>query len=181
LSHVILMDQYRFQDKYQGNITKDTETHTSRKINSDISSTNTNTTDEFSFDDTDKILIGTNVAMLLLKLKNQIKIYHWQTKLYSEHIALDNLFAKLTKKNDEWVEVFQGKYGRIRLDGSNQSIHLDNLNSTKTNDYLSDIASKIVGLRDKYFNESVNSDLSNIFDEIIGYLYRAKYLLSLTN
>ena len=33
--------------------------------------------------------IGTDVAIKLLELKNQIKILHWQTTKYSEHKTLD--------------------------------------------------------------------------------------------
>ena len=178
------MNQYCFQDEYlyQGGSTED-NTQSDQKVSllkcsSEVVSPNTLVSDSLA-QYTDKIVIGTKVTLLLLELKNKIKIYHWQTESYPEHIALDNLFDKLTKKNDEWVEVFQGKYGRIRLDDSISSIPLINLNDTETGKYLLDIARKFLSIRDHHFNESVDSDLSNIFDEIMGYLYRTKYLLSL--
>ena len=62
-----------------------------------------------------KLKVGTEVALLLLMIKSQIKIFHWQTTQLGHHYALDSLFNSLNKINDRWVETFQGKYGRIAL------------------------------------------------------------------
>lgn len=162
------MNQYIFNDDYHNYGGSSTSDHN----NLDKSERDLITTDQ--------IQVGTHVALLLLTLKNQIKVYHWQTHKYAEHVALDGLFAKLTKKNDEWVEVFTGKYGRIRFDQGTADITIKNIPNTPTGDYLAHQATALLHLRDTYFNQSVDSDLSNIFDEIIGHLYRTKYLLSLS-
>lgn len=46
----------------------------------------------------------------LFLMRNQIKLYHWQTHLYSRHTATDNALTKLDENIDEFVEV----YGEIR-------------------------------------------------------------------
>ena len=166
------MNQYQFHDPnpYQGKTLSDTD--------SDSESVSETSEDDTEVSPT-KNQIGTKVTLLLLTLKNQIKINHWQTNRYSEHTALDNLFAKLTKKNDEWVEVFQGKYGRIDLASGTANLTIHNLATQPTGAYLTQAITKLLSYRDSYFNTSPDSDLSNIFDEIIGHLNRAKYLLSL--
>lgn len=46
-----------------------------------------------------------------INLQNQIRIFHWQTKSYSEHKALGSLYEGLDPLIDEFVEVYFGKNG----------------------------------------------------------------------
>ncbi len=134
---------------------------------------------------TDKGILGTQVTMKLLALKNQIKIYHWQTQSHPEHKALDKLFDILNDQNDRWVETFMGKYGRIQLTPEHHLISLANLSDLPKEpqypirDYLADWVEEIRGIRDAHFNGSEDSDLSNIFDEIFGDIHKTRYLLTL--
>ena len=126
--------------------------------------------------------IGTQVTLELLTLRNQIKVIHWQTKGYAEHKALDKLFDLLNRQNDRWVETFMGKYGRVHFDQDNQIV-LRNIDQLAKPDgvvnYLKDWIQRLNKIRDQYFNRSIDSDLSNIFDEIFGDINRTCYLLSL--
>jgi hypothetical protein len=45
-------------------------------------------------------------------MREQIKLYHWQTKMYSRHKATDEVLEKLDKLIDMFVEVWMGKYLR---------------------------------------------------------------------
>lgn len=125
--------------------------------------------------------IGTKVTLELLELRNQVKIAHWQTKIYAEHKALDKLFDLLNRQNDRWVETFMGKYNRIHLDMTTNKIHLKNLDDFGDGivAYLKDWVNRLIKVRDQNFSDSNNSDLSNIFDEIFGEIHRTCYLLSL--
>ena len=58
-----------------------------------------------------------------LQLRNQIKLYHWQTRVYARHIATDQILEKLEKNIDSFVEIYIGKYGRPRLTGANAASH----------------------------------------------------------
>ena len=126
-----------------------------------------------------KVELGTRIAMLLLELKSQIKIFHWQTVKIGHHYALDNLFNALTAKNDQWVETFQGKYGRIQLPASIETLTMQDSTTQTPRAYLTETISLLLQLIDKRFSTSTDSDLSNIFDEIIGMLWRTNYLLTL--
>ncbi len=125
--------------------------------------------------------IGTTVAIKLLELQNQIKILHWQTKSYSEHKALDKIFDLLAIHIDKWVETFMGKYGRIQLSKKGETLLLKNKRESDNSSisYLRESINAIRSLREKYFNRSDDSELSNIFDEIFADLNRTCYLLTL--
>lgn len=49
-----------------------------------------------------------NIVISLLQFRDQLKIYHWQTKTYSRHIATDKLICKVSKHTDRIVEIMQG-------------------------------------------------------------------------
>ena len=125
--------------------------------------------------------IGSQVTLELLKLRNQVKVIHWQTEGYAEHKALDKLFDLLNSQNDRWVETFMGKYGRVHFGLGYRDIDLKNIDQLGQGivPYLKDWIKRLNQVRDLYFNRSVDSDLSNIFDEIFGEINKSCYLLSL--
>ena len=142
----------------------------------------TSSTESISNDD--MIRIGSQVTLELLELRNQIKVAHWQSTSYSEHKTLDKLFDILNNQNDRWVETFMGKYDRVHFPTTNNTIRLINKNEldihkTGIESYLKTWVYKMRNIRDTYFNTSTHSDLSNIFDELFGDIYRTCYLLTL--
>ena len=129
-------------------------------------------------------IIGSKVTRELLELINQLKVLHWQTTGYAEHKALDKLFDILNGQNDRWVETFMGKYDRVQFDPTINTISLKNKTEIENDKngiipYLKAWTHNMRNIRDKYFNDSYHSDLSNIFDEIFGDIDRTCYLLSL--
>ena len=129
--------------------------------------------------------IGSQVTLELLRLRNQVKVIHWQTESYAQHKALDKLFDILNRQNDKWVETFMGKYGRVYFSLTDH-IQLVNLNDLAIDvdantiiNYLKEWVKSLNNIRDNHFNNSENSDLSNIFDEIFGEIHNTCYLLTL--
>ena len=113
-----------------------------------------------------------------LQLRNQIKLYHWQTRVYARHIATDQILDKLEKNIDSFVEIYIGKYGRPRLAGANAALTLQNLTEAG--------ASRLIKAGIKYlqgFSKSLragaDSDLLNIRDEMVGDLNQLLYLFTL--
>jgi len=113
-----------------------------------------------------------------LHLRDQIKLYHWQTKIYARHIATDRILEELEKQIDSFVEIYIGKYGRPRVTGKNASISLQNLTEAG--------ATRLVHAAIKYLQgpltkslHSIDTDLFNIRDEIIGQLHQLFYLFTL--
>jgi hypothetical protein len=113
-----------------------------------------------------------------LQLREQIKLYHWQTRIYSRHIATDNVLEKLDKAIDSYVEIYMGKYGRPRVSGKNASITLHNLTEAG--------ATRLVNAAIKYLQgpltktlKPIDTDLMNVRDEIVADLNQLLYLFTL--
>ena len=113
-----------------------------------------------------------------LNLRDQIKLYHWQTRVYSRHIATDNVLEKLEKSIDSYVEIYIGKYGRPKVSGKNASITLHNLSEAG--------ATRLVNAAVKYLQgpltktlKPIDTDLMNVRDEIIADLNQLLYLFTL--
>lgn len=126
-----------------------------------------------------KLHIGTRVALLLLTLRSQIKIFHWQTARYSTHKALDLLSKSLTDKNDIWIETFQGKYGRIAFERGLEQLTLVDTSSVPIETYISQQAEALLEYKNESFSSPRDADLGNIFEEILVLLWQAIYRLSL--
>ena len=62
-----------------------------------------------------------------LQLRTQIKLYHWQTRIYARHIATDKILEQLDTAIDSFVEIYLGKYGRSKVTGKNAIITVHNL------------------------------------------------------
>ena len=48
----------------------------------------------------------------LLRIQQQLRILHWQTKSYARHKAYGKTYDELGDLIDEFMEVQMGKYGR---------------------------------------------------------------------
>jgi hypothetical protein len=112
----------------------------------------------------------------LLKIQNQLRIYHWQTTSYAQHKAFGKAYEDLDDLVDSFVEVFTGKYGRSKAN-IHYTLDLDNLDS----DYISTIDSFIDYLVDisNHIDSTLDTDLLNIRDEMLAVLNTLKYLLTL--
>ena len=113
----------------------------------------------------------------LLEFSAQIKIYHWQTKVYARHIASDKLFSEINELIDKFVEIYIGKYERPQLQGASKTLKLDNYSDVAMVDYLQKwikyFQDKLPGQIDKK-----DTDLLNIRDEMMGLVNNTLYLFT---
>jgi hypothetical protein len=114
-----------------------------------------------------------------LYLKDQIKLYHWQTRVYSRHIATDKILDNLDKAIDSYVEVYFGKYGRVKLTGKNAQIQLQNITDAGATRMINAAVKYLQGPLTKTLKPAVDMDLMNIRDEIIADLNQLLYLFTL--
>lgn len=121
------------------------------------------------------------IVVHFLEMLNMIKLYHWKTRSYSQHKATDELYGKLNENIDRFVEVLLGK-DQSRLSMLEKKMNL--LDSSKTSSSQSVFLDRILEYRkfliglDRYFDESEDSDLMNIRDEILADLNQFLYLMS---
>lgn len=118
---------------------------------------------------------GGDIVTHLLTIRNQIKLYHWQTNRFARHKATDDLTAALDLNIDAFVESYMGRYGRPTVSGS---IELHNFSESA--------AKAFVAKETKYLERDLprkigkgDTDLLNIRDTILGDLTKVSYLFTL--
>lgn len=114
----------------------------------------------------------------LLTLHNQLKIHHWQTKSYAQHQALGSTYDAFTGLIDEFIEVFMGKYGRVKSK-EGFDIKLTNYESLSPNELTDKYVDYLINELPKSLDDKKDTDLLNIRDEMLGELNKLKYLLTL--
>lgn len=115
---------------------------------------------------------------MLMSLRDQIKIYHWQTLSYSRHIATNDLVTKLDASIDEFVEVYIGKYGRPKFTGKNSTIQLRNFQDAEAPKLLDEAIDWLSHDLQGKLKKS-DTDLFNIRDTIVANLNQVKFLFAL--
>ena len=117
---------------------------------------------------------------LMLTLRNQVKIYHWETMQFSRHKSTDDLVDKLDDAIDKFMEVYFGKYGRLNLNQRNGTIRLRNYSDEEGPELLKQ-AIEWLSTRLPKLLSSKDTDLLNIRDEIVAELNQTLYLFSFTS
>lgn len=118
------------------------------------------------------------IVNIFLTLRNQIKIYHWQTVKFPRHKATDDLVDKLDDNIDKFVEVYMGKYGRPKFGKSTSSIKIHNFNDEDGPAYLKSYVKWMNQKLPKHLGKE-DTDLLNIRDEIVADLNQSLYLFTL--
>ncbi len=114
----------------------------------------------------------------MLFVRNQVKIYHWQTMSFARHKATDDLVSSLDENIDKFTEVFMGKYGRPHFTSKNSSIELFDGKDEKGAAILVESIKWLMVDLPKKLKKS-DTDLLNIRDEIVADLNKARYLFTL--
>lgn len=111
-------------------------------------------------------------------MREQIKLYHWQTKSFSRHKATDGVIDALDENIDKYVEVYMGKYGRPKMTSRTNTVKVSNLSE-------SNIIKFIKGCIFYLHTDLVKSlkptdtDLVNLRDEMMAELNQLLYLFTL--
>jgi hypothetical protein len=119
-----------------------------------------------------------SIVTAMMTIRDQIKLYHWQTRMFSRHKATDDLVASLDTNIDTFVETYMGKYGRVGFSGDSGAIELKNSSALDLNQFISSSINWLVGLTEQ-FDATMDTDLLNIRDEMVAEFNKLKYLLTL--
>jgi len=120
---------------------------------------------------------GELIQTTFMQMQHQYKILHWQTTSFSQHKSFDEIVSSLMENTDEFIETYMGKYGRV-IAANTFNITLANYKDTDFIALTDKYIGFLIGLNDM-LDKSVDSDLLNIRDEILGSLNQLKYLLTL--
>jgi hypothetical protein len=113
--------------------------------------------------------------MSLLTIRNQVKLYHWQTGSFARHKATDDLTAALDTNIDAFVESYMGRYGRPKVSGS---IKLHNFSESAARTFVAQQTTYLTKVLPKKI-KSTDTDLLNLRDTILGDLTKVSYLFTL--
>jgi hypothetical protein len=121
--------------------------------------------------------MSAEIVNLMMTLRDQVKLYHWQTMNYPRHIATNDLIPKLDTNIDQFIEVYVGKYGRPKLTGKTSTIYLRNHSDKEATKMIEDAIDWLtVNLTKKL--KSTDTDLLSIRDVIVADLNQTLYLFS---
>ena len=114
-----------------------------------------------------------------LEVHGRIKLLHWNTTSYAEHVALDKLTESFASLTDKFVEVFIGKYGRPKLPkrdllGVSLEYNVDDVSG-----FLDELGQYFVTDLNKILIPNKDADLINIRDELVAAVHQTKYLVTL--
>lgn len=112
----------------------------------------------------------------LQELQNQVKYFHWQTKSYAQHQALAEVFDAITDLIDGFVEILMGKYGRPSTKG--QKFEMFDFEDVDMFDWTSGVCDLLISFSD-VLDDTQDTDLLNIRDEMLAEFNKLKYLLTL--
>ena len=118
------------------------------------------------------------IVHFLLELRNQLKIYHWQTYSYPQHKATDDVIQSLDEHIDLFVEVWMGKYGRFKLTKMTGEVLLKNMSERSILKFIHESILYLQGPLTKVL-KGTDTDLANIRDEMIADLNKLLYLFTL--
>jgi len=110
-------------------------------------------------------------------MRDQIKLYHWQTVSYARHKATDEVIERLDKNIDRFVEVYIGKYGRPKM--RTLTYKLEQLTDKKASAYVHECIKVLQGVLVKGLTAEKDSDLFTIRDEMLADLNQLVYLFTL--
>jgi len=111
-------------------------------------------------------------------LREQIKLYHWQTYLYARHKATDDVIKSLDEHIDLFVEVYMGKYGRPNITRATNTIEIKNMSEKSAVKFVKDCLAHLIGPFSRSI-KATDTDLLNIRDEMAGELNQLLYLFTL--
>lgn len=118
---------------------------------------------------------GGDIVTHMLTIRNQVKVYHWQTASFARHKATDDLTATLDTNIDTFVEVYMGKYGRPQVSGD---IKLGNFSESAAKTFVAKQTEYLTKVLPKQLSPE-DTDLLNLRDEILADLHKTLYLFTL--
>lgn len=117
-------------------------------------------------------------VQFFFQMREQIKLYHWQTHSYARHKATDEVLDSLDKIVDEYVEIYMGKYGRPRVNARTSVVKVGNMNEKGAARFVKACIAHLQGPLVKGLKPT-DTDLFNLRDEMLGELNKILYLFSL--
>jgi len=122
--------------------------------------------------------MSAEILHVMLILRNQVKLYHWQTFSFGRHKATDELVSSLDDNIDKFTEAFMGRYGRPKFSATLGKLQIYDATDLRAPKLLSDAVTWLTKRLPKLLKKE-DTDLLNIRDEILADIQQARYLFTL--
>lgn len=114
----------------------------------------------------------TDLLHFLLEAADQIRVLHWGTTSYPEHVALGDLYDALSDSTDKIAEALMGAQGeRLQLKGTLELV--DYAEGVPAN-YVRGIGEALTSIT------GLPTDILNMRDELLAAVHKTSYLLTLS-
>jgi hypothetical protein len=119
------------------------------------------------------------IALNLIYVRDQLKVYHWSTTNYARHIASDNLVNNLTLKMDQFMEVIQGAENKRLILKKSTEFNISVETDKSVVNLLNKFKIWLTDILPTYIKKN-NTDLFNIRDDILSDVNNTLYLFTLS-
>ena len=110
----------------------------------------------------------------LFEARDAIHFAHLVTTSYAEHQALGEFYSKWLDLADDFLETYQGKYGRI-----NGVLLIQSVSGLDAEKYLKDLRTFVNVEAYTILQKEIDIDLDNILAEMQGLINHTLYKLTL--
>lgn len=114
------------------------------------------------------------VTTKLFEARDTVHLIHLNTKSFAEHKALDTFYNGWLDLTDNFIETYQGKYGRV-----SGTVSIDCNIATDSNAYLTELMVFLNTDINTILDLKIDSDLLNIVADMKSLVNHTKYLLTL--
>jgi len=120
-----------------------------------------------------------SIVKEFLSIQQNVRLYHWTTTSYNQHIVSGELYEKLDNLIDKFIETFLGKLYKIEFD--TMTITSTPLTQDTIITCLKKFKQFLMGELQLLLSNGKlkNNDLINIRDDILGEVNRFLFLLRL--
>ena len=114
----------------------------------------------------------TDLLHFLLEAASQVRVLHWGTSSYPEHVALGDLYDALSDSADKIAEALMGAQGkRLQLKGT---LELVDYAEGMPADYVAGIGNALESIT------GLPTDILNMRDDLLAAVHKTSYLLTLS-
>ena len=116
-----------------------------------------------------------------LAIQQHIRLYHWLTPVYNQHVVSGELYKELDDLFDTFVETYLGKYDKKPFSFEPITTLTSSVEKDKLLRHLKHFKQFLMTDMEIFLNadKMTNSDLKNIRDEILGKVNHFLFLLRL--
>jgi len=121
--------------------------------------------------------VSSKLVSTLLEMLMTVKMYHWHTSSYAQHKATDELYERLNKHIDTFVEVLLGKT-ESRIEAADHQLSLYNFGSEQDFKKKMYEYRKLLQGLSRVFSPETDSDLLTVRDELLIDVNQFLYLMT---